>query len=197
MGLIMANGIVVFLNGTSSSGKTTIVKVLQDILTEPYLHFCVDTFIHMLPDRCLDGEQGELSMLIPKVVSAMHRCIAPSAAAGNNVIVDHVLENEEWLRECLDVLTDSRVLFVGVLCPLAELERRESKRDRMQGLAKWQFDRVHAHGTYDLQVDTSVSDPIECALQIKEALRDIHCAGAFDRLRARFEGGRSERPTLT
>jgi hypothetical protein len=52
-------------------------------------------------------------------------------------------------------------------------------------------------GTYDLQVDTSVSDPIECALQIKEALRDIHCAGAFDRLRARFEGGRSERPTLT
>ena len=81
------------------------------------------------------------------------------------------------------------MLFVGVLCPLAELERRERGRNRMQGLAKWQFDRVHAHGTYDLQVDTSVSDPIECALQIKEALRDIHSSGAFDRLRAKLELG--------
>lgn len=95
----MAKGNIIFLNGTSSSGKTVIAKALQEILGEPYLHFCVDSFLMMLPDQVVFGENQEaLPSIIPNVVSGMHRCIAASASAGNNIIVDHVLQAQHWLR---------------------------------------------------------------------------------------------------
>ena len=177
----MAKGNVIFLNGTSSSGKSSIARDLQRILDEPYLHFCIDTFLWMLPERYLSPEA--LPEVAPKVISAMHHCIAASVLVGNNIIVDHVLEDKQWLEECVRLLAGFSVLFVGVRCPLEELERRERKRNRQQGLARYQFGLVHAHGVYDLEVDTSVYSPMDCALQIKEALRDIHSSNAFTNLR--------------
>jgi chloramphenicol 3-O phosphotransferase len=177
----MSNGNIIFLNGTSSSGKTGIAKTLQGILDEPYLHFCIDTFLWMLPDRYLSQEA--LPTVGPKVISGMHHCIAASASIGNNIIVDHVLEQEQWLKECTRLLADLPVLFVGVRCPLEELERRERTRNRQRGTARSQFDLVHAHGVYDLEVDTYAHNPMDCALQIKDALRNIHSSDAFSRLR--------------
>ena len=49
-----------------------------------------------------------------------------------------------------------------------------------------QTDRVHTHGIYDVEVDTSVHSPMECALQIRSALKDIHSADAFEQLRKRL-----------
>ena len=183
----MAKGSIVFLNGTSSSGKTSIAKALQEILDEPYLHFCVDTFLWMLPERYLSQEA--LPAVAPRVISAMHHCIAASASIGNNIIVDHVLEGTQWLQECIRLLANFPTLFVGVRCPLEELERREGKRNRKNGTARYQFDRVHAHGVYDLEVDTSIYSPMDCALQIKETLGDIHSSNAFTRLRDLLEKG--------
>ena len=48
------NGNIIILNGTSSSGKTSIVNALQAILDEPYLEVGIDKFIFMLPGRYLD-----------------------------------------------------------------------------------------------------------------------------------------------
>lgn len=75
------------------------------------------------------------------------------------------------------------VLFVGVRCPHEELERRERERDGEPGLARFQFDIVHAHGVYDVEVDTSIHSSKECALQIKYALKEIHVSDAFNQLR--------------
>jgi len=38
-------------NGTSSSGKTTIAKALQEKLTEPYMYVSIDNFFHMHLER--------------------------------------------------------------------------------------------------------------------------------------------------
>jgi chloramphenicol 3-O phosphotransferase len=52
------------------------------------------------------------------------------------------------------------------------LEARERQRsDRMVGLARWQYDKVHAGRDYDFTVDTSTATPLECAELIKSALR--------------------------
>lgn len=180
----MKKGKIVFLNGASSSGKTALAKALQAILDEPYLHFCVDTFLQMLPDRIIYGEgKDALPTLIPMVVSGMHRCIAASASVGNHIIVDHVLQAQPWLEECVDLLSDFPVLFVGVRCPLEVLEQRERGRDREPGLARIQIDLVHGHGIYDIEVDTSKCNPRECAVQVEEALHGIDSADAFQRLR--------------
>lgn len=103
------------------------------------------------------------------------------------VIVDYVLEAEEWLRECVTSLAGYEVLFVGVKCPLAELERREIARgDRQVGFARWQYERVHRFGAYDFEIDTSLHTPEQGALQLKELLVSGTKGTAFARLRQQF-----------
>lgn len=46
---------------------------------------------------------------------------------------------------------------------------------------------VHAHGCYDLEVDTSVQGPAEVAKLIVAALADPPVVSAFDRLRTANE----------
>jgi chloramphenicol 3-O-phosphotransferase len=48
------HGTIIILNGTSSSGKTSIVKALQNVLDEPYREAGIDKFIWMLPHRYID-----------------------------------------------------------------------------------------------------------------------------------------------
>ena len=172
---------VILLNGTSSAGKTSIAKALQQIMEVPYLHVPVDSFGSMAPGPEKLGEPGSplWQSVFNRLLSGFHHSVAVLAAAGNNLIVDHVLvqgaEPENWLTECVDLLTPFTVYFIGVHCPLEELRRREQARgDRGVGLAERQLSQVHRHGVYDLEVDTSVLSAEQCALRIKELVeRDV------------------------
>lgn len=183
----MANGNIIFLNGTSSSGKTTIAKALQDILVEPYLLVALDNFTSMLPERYRSPECEEVEAvpsIIANVISGMHHCIATLAASGNNVIVDHVLQERAWLNDCIRLFDGLPVLFVGVRCPLEVLEQRERERgDRAAGTARYQFDTIHANGIYDVEVDTSALSPLECAAMIRNVLLRNGSLRAFTQLR--------------
>ena len=118
----------IFLNGVSSSGKTTIAKILQTTLPEPYLHVQLDTFEEMLPERYGEGGAFDWLALFPRLLSGFHHSIAELAVAGNNLIVDHVaVTREGWhssLIECAYLLMPFRAYLVGVYCPLDELLRR-------------------------------------------------------------------------
>ncbi len=187
----MKKGLIVFLNGTSSSGKTTIARALQDKLEEPYMYVSVDDFIRMYPEKYLNPtNQAEaiiLSHLIAAAVSGFQKCVASLAQSGNNVIVDHVLQEDGWLKECVVNWKDLDVLFVGVRCPLAIAEQREKERgDRDTGTAQYQFERVHKHGLYDLEVDTSVLDVSECVTRIMALINNKPKKLAFQELLVRF-----------
>ncbi|MDT8307269.1 MAG: hypothetical protein RRC07_15155 [Anaerolineae bacterium] len=41
----MDNGTIILINGTSSSGKTAIVKAVQNVMAAPYLEARLDRFI--------------------------------------------------------------------------------------------------------------------------------------------------------
>lgn len=43
--------VLILLNGTSSAGKTTLAKALQDTLPTPYLVVGIDTVVFGLPSR--------------------------------------------------------------------------------------------------------------------------------------------------
>lgn len=47
----MEKGNIIFLNGISSSGKTTLEKVLQDSLQEPYFRISADAFFTIAPQK--------------------------------------------------------------------------------------------------------------------------------------------------
>ena len=113
---------------------------------------------------------------------------AAIASSGINVILDHVLTwGEVELKECLQQFDDLEAVFIGVKCPVEELERREALRgDRAKGLARWQSERVHAHGIYDIEVDSSVLTPHECASTIIEYLNTGRSPKAFELLREKI-----------
>ncbi|MYT31326.1 MULTISPECIES: AAA family ATPase [unclassified Streptomyces] len=189
----MTSGRIIFLNGTSSSGKSSIARELLDILDEGvFFHMAVDGFGAMRTRRELDG--AELDAALRRTRMGFHRSIAAMAEVGNDIVVDHVLSEPWRLLDCLTVLPPEDVLFVGVHCPLDELARREQARgDRPPGLAEHQYDLVHRHGDYDLECDTGALGARECAQQIKEFLPYRPDPNAFTRLRRRLltEGGQS------
>jgi chloramphenicol 3-O phosphotransferase len=107
-----------------------------------------------------DGEAGE------RLLAGMRRAVAAMARAGNDLIVDDVLVGD-GLADYEIQLAGLRFLKIGVLAPLDVLEAREAVRDdRMPGLARWQFPRVHAGLRYDLEVDSAKATPQQCAEHI-------------------------------
>ncbi|MCX5397895.1 chloramphenicol phosphotransferase CPT family protein [Streptomyces sp. NBC_00102] len=177
-----AGGTVVLLNGTSSSGKSSIARELMATLEGSWFHLAVDAFHAMRGGSALPEE--ELQAEIDRTVKGFHRAVAGMAAAGNNVVVDHPLSRRWRLLDLLTLLVPQDTVLVAVRCPLPELERREGARgDRPQGLAALQFPLVHAHGPHDLDLETAELDPGECARRIREFLRDRPRPTAFEALR--------------
>lgn len=182
----MTSSTIILLNGIGSVGKSSIAKALQDITAEPFLHFSMDDFLEMLPPRYFDHpdglvfetvqEDGHPSVVIHegevsrRTLRGMRRAAAAMAEAGNNLIIDDVMigagvASADYAR----LLAPWRLHWVGVHAPLEVLEVRERQRkDRLPGLARWQFPRVHAGMTYDFEIDTSRLTPEAAATAIKD-----------------------------
>lgn len=175
---------VILLNGVGSAGKSSIAKALQTITAEPFLHVAMDAFFDMMPEHYWnhpDGvtfetvqQDGKPSVVIhsgpvaARIMRGMRRSIAAMAREGNNLIVDDVLIDNE-LADYAALLADVTFRTVGVFAPLDVLEARERERgDRLIGLARWQYDRVHRGRRYDLELDSSTATPLECAECIKQ-----------------------------
>jgi chloramphenicol 3-O phosphotransferase len=175
---------IIFLNGTSSSGKSSIAKALQEIIEKPCIHWCIDDYLSAY-QKGLWGKKEIVQPEWPKIIRGFLAAGAAIARAGNLVIMDDVLESEPpWLENLLELFNGLSVLFVGVHCPLVELERRENERkERKDGMARLQFDQVHSIALYDVEVDTFVLNPQECAAIIIEQLRSEPHPLAFDQLR--------------
>jgi chloramphenicol 3-O phosphotransferase len=144
----------------------------------------MDVFIDMLPADYHDHpdgfsyetllEHGKHAVAIKsgsigaRTMRGMRSAVAAMAAEGNNLIVDDVLLGSEK-AEYAALLSPFDVYFVGVFAPLDVFEARErERRDRLIGLALWQFSRVHEGMTYDLEVNTDSASPMECATLIRD-----------------------------
>jgi chloramphenicol 3-O phosphotransferase len=182
----MASGTIIFLNGTSSAGKTSIARAFQQLVDVPYMHLAVDLFLHTIPMKYWESSSlGAINPTFAAFVSGFHHSIAAFVGAGNNLIVDHVLQEPLWWAECAQLLAPLRAVLVQVFCPLDELERREAARgDRVSGLARFQFHRVYRDTLYDLAVDTSHASAVECAAQILAYVRAEPPVSAFEGIRA-------------
>jgi chloramphenicol 3-O phosphotransferase len=177
---------VILLNGPGSAGKSSIARSLQGMTREPYLHVAMDAFLDMLPDAYQEHaetfryeraeEDGHPAIAIhtgprgARLMAGMRAAIAALCNEDNNLIVDDVmLAEEKALADYRRRLIGHDLKIVGVHAPLDVLERRERSRgDRLIGLARWQFPRVHAGIAYDLSVDTSRMTAVDCARRIRD-----------------------------
>ncbi|MFD5267899.1 chloramphenicol phosphotransferase CPT [Streptomyces sp. NPDC058335] len=168
---------MIILNGGSSSGKTGIVRCLQAVLPDPWLAFGVDSFVDALPAKLQASDAGlEVAADGRVSVGADFRAleeawtegIVAMVRAGARIVVDEVFlggaaSQQRWQK----ALGDVAALWVGVRCDSAVAAGREIARgDRVRGMAALQADVVHQGVVYDLEVDTSRTESLECALTI-------------------------------
>ncbi len=177
-------GKIILLNGASSSGKSTLAAALQAALAEPFWHFSIDHLnaARVLPTARIASGEFPWPGLRPQFFDGFHRCLPALADAGNNLIVEHIVETQPWMRRLLVLLGHLDVFFVGLRCPLEELERRESARgDRRIGEARADFHTAHAFCTYDLEIDST--QPVEANVStVISAWARRRRPSAFDRM---------------
>lgn len=205
-------GQIIILNGAPRSGKSSIVTVIQETFDGLWLNLGVDTFVrHVTPERYRPGiglrpggERPELESLVPVFFAGMYEAIAAHSRLGLNVVVD--VGHHDAYTHPLNILVESArrldglpVLFVGVRCPIdVIMERRNAGQAGREGeyatgsttepiplpIRRWQRE-VHLPGIYDLEVDTSVLGPAQCAEVIRRRLEDGPAPSAFQQLATR------------
>jgi chloramphenicol 3-O phosphotransferase len=173
---------VIVLNGGSSSGKSGLARCLQAVLPDPWLALGTDTLVEAMPAAMRSSAAGiefdpDGTVSVGPEFMAMQAAwiegVAAMARAGARVIIDEVFlggaaSQQRWQR-ALDGL---HVVWVGVRCEAAVAEGREIARgDRIAGMAASQAELVHRGVTYDLEVDTTRTESIECARTIAARLR--------------------------
>lgn len=168
---------VIILNGGSSSGKSGIARCLQAVLPDPWLAFGVDTLIQAMPlssrmpaagiEFAADGAVI-VGPQFRRLEAAWAEGLAAMAHAGARIIVDEVfLGGAASQQRWKNALGSLRVLWIGVRCQSEVAEGREIARgDRVIGMAASQADAVHQGVVYDLQVDTTHTEALDCARTI-------------------------------
>ncbi|WP_240229887.1 chloramphenicol phosphotransferase CPT family protein [Devosia lacusdianchii] len=153
----MADGRIILLNGTSSAGKTTLSHALRAQLAEPFCLYASDQladagFRPPAPHQRHAGRE--------RFFDGFHRSIPAFAAAGNDVIIEHIVEQRTWADQLAALIGHLDVFWIGVHAPLAVLEQRERARgNRQTGEAAYHL-KTHDYCRYDLEADTT-SAPIE------------------------------------
>ena len=164
---------VLFLNGCTSAGKSSIAQALQARLPTPWLCTGIDDAFAMLPQHFHNHPDGfffdrtehnlvrlNFGAFGLATLKAHARSAAAIAKGGVDLILDEVVLRQDLRNDWLEVLDAVDVLWVGVHCDLQELERREVARgDRIHGQARGQFDLVHQGFDYDVEVDTTETPP--------------------------------------
>jgi chloramphenicol 3-O phosphotransferase len=165
---------IIILNGGSSSGKTTIAKCLQNLLSTPWLRFSIDDLIDAMPDAMLEadngikfGDDGSVSpgTEFRTLESAWMHGIGEMVRSGARVIIDDVfISGVEACNRWKASLRGLEVMWVGVFCDPTVASSRESARgDRVAGMAVSQATAVHVGIHYDIKVDTTMTSPEECS----------------------------------
>lgn len=206
--MTQAAGQIVILNGTPRSGKSSIAAVIQERFEGVWMNMGVDRFMQMTPARYQPGiglrpggERPDLEPLILTLYRAMYESIAAHSRLGLNVVVD-VGHHDAYaiprgiLPDCARRLAGLPALLVGVRCPIEVImERRRATGWGAAGedgsvpppVLRWQRE-VHIPGIYDLEVDTSLVSPEDCAALIRRRLEHGEPATAIDRLAALAPG---------
>ena len=149
---------IIFLHGASSSGKSTIAKMLQTEIEKPFWHISIDHLRDsgIVPMSRFRRKDFNWSEARNAFFEGFHASLSAYADAGNNLILEHILDRGEWLEMLINRFAKHDVFFVGVHCPLELLIEREAERgDRPLGSAKQDFETIHLGKLYDLELDST------------------------------------------
>ncbi|MDR9771690.1 AAA family ATPase [Rhizobium hidalgonense] len=151
---------VIFLHGASSSGKSTIAKALQRRIEKPFWHISIDHLrdAGVLPTERFKNGDFRWTDARAAFFDGFHGSLKAYADAGNDLILEHILDTEGWLETLADLLAEHDVFFAAVHCPIELLIDREAARgDRPIGSAKRDYETIHIGKRYDIELQSEDS----------------------------------------
>ncbi len=164
-------GRIIFLNGVTSAGKTSIVEALQERDDVFFYVVANDLFQEMVGDKFLREDYWKY---LSEVIIMMYHTAKLYSDMGKNVLIDGILVERDEIKphyqQLMEILKENPLDIVEVYCPLDICrERNIARGDRYETQSDEQHELMAQNIEYSMRVDTSVNSPEECAeLIVKE-----------------------------
>lgn len=179
---------MLFVNGASSAGKTTLIRAVQDLVSVPYLHVGLDHCFASVPEPWGGGGPGRYSAAgfayesgipagdgLPRtsiavgqvgaaILAAYRRSLVTLLEHGCRLAIDELLLSDEIGADYLTLLAPYDVQYVLMTADPDCLEKRCLARNYRPGFGRWSLtaaDRLPR--SYDLTLDSSQIGAQECA----------------------------------
>ena len=168
----MQKGRIIFLNGVTSAGKTSIVEALQDREDVFFYVVANDLFQEMVGERYL---QKDYWKYLSEAILLMYHTAKLFSDMGKHVLIDGILVEREELKphysRLLEILRDNPLDIVEVYCPLEICRQRNIARgDRYENQSREQYEIMAENIQYSARVDTGSCSAEVCAEQIMREL---------------------------
>lgn len=161
----MDKGRIIFLNGVTSAGKTSIVEALQERDDIFFYVVANDLFQEMVGDKYLRENYWKY---LSEVIIMMYHTAKLYSDMGKNILIDGILVEREEIaphyQQLLEILKNNPLDLVEVYCPLDICRERNIMRgDRYESQSDEQHELMAKNIEYTLRVDTSLFSADECA----------------------------------
>ncbi len=169
---MMEKGRILFLNGVTSAGKTSIVEALQE-RERPFFYVVAnDLFQETVGERFLRENYWKY---LAEAVRMMYYTARLFSDHGKNILIDGILVEQPEIAPhyalVREIFQGYPLDIVHVDCPLDVCRQRNIQRgDRYPSQSEEQAALMAQNIAYSLRVDTSLFSPQECADQIAAAL---------------------------
>ena len=169
----MEKGRIIFLNGVTSAGKTSIVEAIQD-RDDVFFHVVAnDLFQEMVGEKFLRENYWKY---LSEVIIMMYHTAKLFSDMGKNVLIDGILVEREEIRphyqQLVEILKDNPLDIVEIYCPLDICRKRNMIRgDRYERQSEEQYELMAQNIKYSMRVDTSLYSSTECADMI---IKELH-----------------------
>lgn len=182
---------VIFINGTSSTGKTTLARNLQKSLSDKWLYMDMDHFIEMInpeiaifdknhpkflektsgfyAEKSGDGYHIDVGHLGEKILSDMVEQVKNMLELGWNIIFVGVRPYEKQLKQIKEKLAKFNPLTIYLYASKQIIQNRELGRDnRLTGSTVELLKRFEGKNLHDLQFDSGATKAEIIAKEIVE-----------------------------
>jgi adenylylsulfate kinase/chloramphenicol 3-O phosphotransferase len=135
-------GRIIFLNGITSAGKTSIVEALQERGDIFFYVVANDLFQEMIGDKYLKEDYWRY---LSEAIILMYHTAKLFSDMGHNVLIDGILveqpEIQPHYQQLRQILNDNPLDIVEVSCPLEICRQRNIERgDRYETQSQEQYD---------------------------------------------------------
>ena len=168
----MKKGHIIYLNGVTSTGKTSITRALQDREDIFFYALSNDLFEETVGERYL---RADYWTHLAEAIRMMYHTAKLFSDMGKHVIIDGmILEKEEFrphYQQIQEIFADNPLSIVEVYCPLEICRERNIRRgNRGEMQSHYQHQYMAENVAHSLRVNNHEHSARECADQIICAL---------------------------